>query len=84
MRKTDQSPTHVPRVEDRVFNEDDRWFVRTREGMRGPFGSRRAAEAEAELFVDTVKYLEQNQRTVPPGVDPDDITCVQLGQPPWS
>src|SRR5690606_22964723 len=74
MRKPVKIPTHSPRAEGRVFNEDDRWYVRTREGMRGPFGSRRAAEAEAELFVDTLKFLEQNQRSVPPGIDPDDIT----------
>lgn len=83
MRKTDQSPSSSVRSTDRIFSEDDRWFVRTREGMRGPFGSRRAAEAEAELFVDTVKYLQQNHPSVPPDVDSDDITVIDLDRPPW-
>ena len=59
MRKTDQTPVESTRTKERVFREDERWFVRTREGLRGPFGSQRAAEAEADLFVDTVKILEQ-------------------------
>lgn len=83
MRKTDRVPSARSRGEDRIFNEDDRWFVRTREGRRGPFGSRRAAEAEAELFVDTVVFLEQNLRALPPDVDADDITLIDLDKPPW-
>ena len=83
MRKTDQNPSSSVRSPDRVFNEDDRWFVRTREGMRGPFGSRRAAEAEAELFVDTVKFLQQNQPAVSRDVDPDDLRVIDLDKPPW-
>jgi hypothetical protein len=66
MRKTDLAPSDDARAIDRVFSEDERWFVRTREGMRGPFGSRRAAEAEADLFVDTVRFLEQNNPSGPP------------------
>jgi hypothetical protein len=83
MRKDDQSPDESARSTDRIFNEDERWFVRTREGRRGPFGSRRAAEAEAALFVDTVQYLEQNRPSVPPDVDQDDITVVDMDKPPW-
>ena len=66
MRKTDRAPSDDMRATDRIFSEDERWFVRTREGMRGPFGSRRAAEAEADLFVDTVKFLEQNHPSARP------------------
>lgn len=84
MRKTDRSPDDSARSTDRIYNDDDRWFVRTREGTRGPFGSRRAAEAEADLFVDTVMYIEQIHPSVPPDVDPGDITCVDMGKPPWS
>ena len=78
MRKTDQAPSSSVRSRDRIFSDDDRWFVRTREGMRGPFGSRRAAEAEAEMFVDTVKYLQQSQPSVPA----DDSTRFRLDKPP--
>jgi len=82
MRNTDHTPSSSVRSTDRIFNEDDRWFVRTREGRRGPFGSRRAAEAEAELFVDTVKFLQQNHPAMRRDVDPDDVTVVDLGKPP--
>jgi hypothetical protein len=61
MRKTDRHDDGHVRSSDRVYIDDDRWFVRTREGMRGPFSSRRAAEAEADLFVDTVKFLQEHQ-----------------------
>jgi hypothetical protein len=85
MRKTDQTPDDHVRSFERVFHEDERWFVRTREGMRGPFSSRRAAEAEADLFVDTVKFLEEHHPGVPEDIDRDDITVVDmdLDKPPW-
>lgn len=80
MRRTDHASHDDRRSAERIFREDDRWFVRTREGMRGPFGSRRAAAAEADLFVDTVKYLEQHHRDL----DPGDITVVDMNKPPWA
>lgn len=83
MRKTDHTPHESGRSTDRIFREDDRWFVRTREGMRGPFGSRRAAHAEAELFVDTVKYLEEKRSELPPDLDEGDIDLVDMNGPPW-
>ncbi len=83
MRKTDLTPTHPPRSLERVFLEDDRWFVRTREGLRGPFGSRRAAEAEAALFVETLQYLEQHRPALPPGGNQTDVTVVHMNRLPW-
>jgi len=82
MRKTDQSIRDHQRTLDRVFCEESRWYVRTREGLRGPFGSRRAAEAEAELFVDTMAYLERAAE-LPSGVDGADVTVVNMEQVPW-
>lgn len=83
MRKTDETQKYAVRSEDRIFIEDDRWFVRTREGLRGPFSCRRAAEAEADLFVDTVLFLEQNRSAVPTGVDQADIIVVDMDKTPW-
>ena len=83
MRKTDQSYREFERAADRVFCEDSRWYVRTREGLRGPFGSRRAAEAEAALFVDTMTYLERAGATLPADVNGGDVTVVNIDQMPW-
>lgn len=83
MRKTDELRQDAARSEDRVFIEDDRWFVRTREGLRGPFSCRRAAEAEAELFVDTVRFLEENHSAIPGDVDQGHIIVVDMDKTPW-
>ncbi len=81
MRKTDQSSGEFQRVPERIYCDDERWYVRTREGMRGPFGSRRAAAAEAALFVDTMAYLERLR--TPDHVDRDGATIVKTDKLPW-
>lgn len=82
MRRTDDTFTDYPRKPDRIECEDDRWYVRTREGRRGPFGSRRAVEAEAALFVDTMAYLQQAQ-ALPPNLDCADVEVVNIDRMPW-
>ena len=82
MRRTDDTFIEYPRRADRIECEDDRWYVRTREGRRGPFGSRRAAEAEAALFVETMAYLEQ-ARMLPPDIDCADVEVVNFDRMPW-
>ncbi|MEQ8857543.1 MAG: DUF6316 family protein [Pseudomonadales bacterium] len=72
---------NLSRRADRIVCEDDRWYVLTREGRRGPFSTRRAADAEARLFVDTMQYLE---RTPPPAdLDHSDVTVVDMNVMPW-
>lgn len=82
MRKSDTIDKPYRRAPDRIVCEDERWYVRTREGLRGPFGSRRVAEAEARLFVETMAYLESVEE-LPAGVDPGDVTVVNMDQMPW-
>ena len=81
MRKSDTEPLDMPRRAERVECEDGRWYVLTREGRRGPFSTRRAADAEAHLFVDTMQYLER--MTLPPDIDRSDVDVVDINVMPW-
>lgn len=81
MRRSDQVRRSYTRTPDRLVCEDERWYVRTREGMRGPFATRRAAEAEARLYVDTMEYLER--AVLPPELDRSDVTVVDMNVMPW-
>ena len=83
MRKTDDTPTEYLRRPDRIECVEGCWYVRTREGRRGPFGSRRAAEAERALYVDTMSYLERAD-TLLAGLDGVDVELVHFDRLPWS
>jgi hypothetical protein len=83
MRKTDKTQKRYSRGQDRIICEGERWFVRTREGKRGPFRSRREAQAEARLYVDTMAYLSDDP-VLPDHVDRDDVTVVNMDHIPWS
>jgi hypothetical protein len=83
MRKTDKTQKRYARGQDRIICEGEHWFVRTREGKRGPFRSRREAQAEARLYVDTMVYLNGDP-VLPEGVDRDDVTVVNMDHIPWS
>jgi len=80
MRKSDKIQKRYARAEDRIMCEDERWFVRTREGRRGPFRSRREAQAEARLFVDTMMYLNDDP-ALPDHIDRDDVPPVLSSAP---
>ncbi len=83
MRKTDEIPLTYLRSHERVYSDEGGWFVRTREGVRGPFASPRAAEAEVALFVDTMEYLEQNGTALPADLNRADVTVVDMKRLPW-
>ncbi len=71
MRKsdTDQKAIKHYRTRERFFRQDDQWFFQTREGARGPFKTREAAERELGRFVDTVEFFEENEKHLPSGTD---------------
>lgn len=83
MRKTDTTTAEYPRSKDRIFATDGAWFVRTREGDRGPFRTRRHAEAELLLYVETMSYLEEFGGSVPDAFDPNDVIVVDMDTPAW-
>lgn len=83
MRKSDTDNKPHPRKADRVFDEQGEWFVRTREGVRGPFRTRQQAEAELRLYVDTMSFLEENRASMPSHLDWGDVTVVDVDEPRW-
>jgi hypothetical protein len=83
MRKTDTTPAPQQRSRDRVYTSDGEWFVRTREGERGPFRNRQRAEAELRLYLETVCYLEQFGSNVPDDFDPSQVIVVDMDMPAW-
>lgn len=81
MRKTDKRRRTPRRTADRIVQRNDRWFVRTREGLRGPFRSRREAHAESRLFVDTMMYL--SDELLPGPAEFSDVNMVNMDHIPW-
>jgi len=66
---------------DRVFGRERQWYFRTREGDRGRFPTRAAANLVREHFVDTMEYLDENKHALPSDVDWGDVTMVDIGKP---
>lgn len=83
MRKSDETTRIYPRARDRVVVEKGAWFVQTREGRRGPFQSRAAAEREADSYADTMDFLKRHQATVAPDLDLSDVEIIDLDKPCW-
>lgn len=82
MRRSDPDGNeYYARSADRVFHDGGQWFVRTREGIRGPFVTRSCAEAELRLYVDTMQFLEEHQGSMPSHLDLADVTVVDLDTP---
>lgn len=60
------------------------WLVCTREGDRGPFPSRAAAEQEAAAYVETMLYVARHDVTIPADIDRREVEIVDLRRLPWS
>ena len=76
MRKSDKNQKAIRhyRSSERFFRQDDQWFFQTREGARGPFKTREAAEQELGRFVDTMEFLEENEKHLPSDTDWKNVT----------
>jgi hypothetical protein len=83
MRKTDTTPAPQQRAKDRIYTTDGAWFVRTREGERGPFRNRQRAEAELCLYLETLSYLEEFGGNVPDDFDTGQVIVVDMDMPAW-
>ena len=83
MRKTDTTTARFARSSDRIHAIDGAWYVRTREGERGPFRNRRLAENELRLYIDTMKYLDDFGGRVPAKIDRRDVIVVDMDAPAW-
>ncbi len=84
MRKTDKTRFRFRRANDRIEQQGERWFVRTREGLRGPFRSRREAHAEARLYIDTMIYLSDDLPPAAGHLDLRDVTVVNMDHIPFA
>ena len=82
MRKSDRNQirtiTHF-RSRDRFFRQNDQWCFQTREGARGPFENRVIAERELGRFIDTMGFVEQNEKHLPSGLDWKNVIVVDMG-----
>ena len=81
MRKSDRNQKNVVahhRHRDRFFQQNEQWFFQTREGARGPFETRQAAERELGRFTDTMEFVEENENHLPSGLDWKNVTVVDM------
>lgn len=81
VREFDNPKVRHVRMVQRLVRRDEAWFVRTREGERGPFDDRRHATAELQRYVETMTFFGAHTDLVPDHVDPRDVTIVQLDLP---
>ncbi len=80
MRKSDKNKktTGHYRSRERFLRQEDQWFYQTREGARGPFETRQAAERELGRFTDTMEFVEENENHLPSGLDWKNVTVVDM------
>ena len=79
MRNSDKNKTvRYHRSPDRFFRQNDQWFFQTREGARGPFTYREIAERELGRFIETLGFVEQNEKHLPSGRDWKNVTVVNM------
>ena len=80
MRRTDDGSKTFARQEDRLVRRHGCWFLVTREGERGPFYGRIAADRELRRYVDTMAYLDRHRAELPADINPADVTLVEMDQ----
>ena len=81
MRKSDKKAIRQYRSSERFFRQDDQWFFQTREGARGPFKAREIAEQALDSFVDTMKFVEENEQHLPSDTDWNKVTIADANAP---
>ncbi len=81
MRKSDRNKKKTVkhfRSRERFFRHNDQWCFQTREGARGPFENRVIAERELGRFIDTMGFVEQNEKHLPSGLDWKNVIVVDM------
>lgn len=82
MRRTDPGTQAYARRRDRLYRKSEQWYVQTREGVRGPFLHRVAATTELSRYVETMQFLEAIKPTLPPDINWNDVTLVEMSRAP--
>ncbi len=84
MRKIDLGKTGLRcRSRARFRQQSGQWYFQTREGERGPFDSREAADLELQRYIDTMEFIEKNEPSLPSDVDWGDLTFVDVEIPDY-
>ncbi len=79
MRKSDLDKSGLRRRSRCRFRQQSgQWYFLTREGERGPFDSREAADLELQHYIDTMEFIEKNEPSLPSDVDWGDVTFVDV------
>ncbi len=78
MRKSDKKAIEHNRSPERFFQQEDQWFFQTREGARGPFETRQVAERELARFIDTMGFVEENEKHLPSDTDWKNVIIVDM------
>jgi len=82
MRKSDSEKKTYFRAETRFSQEEGQWYFDTREGRRGPFPTREAAELELTRYVDTMQFVEEKKGSLPSDIDWSDVAVVDINETP--
>ena len=83
MRKNDTDETvTLFRSSSRNRQHGGQWYLRTREGHRGPFDTREAAELELRRYIDTMEFVEEHESAFPSDVEWGEIVFVDLERTP--
>lgn len=83
MRHNDANEARFARTRSRIAKGEKGWFVRTREGTRGPFASETEAWAYASIYVDTTKFLERSADELPAELDTSNVEVIEITLPRW-
>ncbi|MEM8767462.1 MAG: DUF6316 family protein [Pseudomonadota bacterium] len=82
MRKKDTPEALFDASEERIHLREGRWYFDTREGPRGPFWSKPAAELELSNYVETMSFLDERREELPKNLDFEDVTLVSINREP--
>ncbi len=84
MRKSDLDRTGLRhRSRARFRQQSGQWYFLTREGERGPFDSREAADLELQHYIDTMEFIEKNEPSLPSDIDWGDLIFVDVEKPTY-
>ncbi len=82
-RQTDTGYRKYKRRKNRLFRNEFAWYYHIREGQRGPFASKRAAEDDLAEYLSTVRFIEENADALPEDLNADEVTHIEIKAPQY-
>ena len=83
IRDSDKKSGKFKRRNARLFRDGFDWYYHIREGRRGPFSSKAAAEADLKEYLSTIRFIEENADTLPEDLSADEITHIDIKPPQY-